>query len=169
VRRLAFLLPALLVGATCWLGAWEGSSTGRSAEAGEGCAPKVPVEASRAFDAVVRALKKADAAGVAALIEPGKDARLSIKLASIKVDNPSATREWVVKQLTDAYFPVVSYESILEDDKCTRGDEKRLSRGYRIRLKKDGSITDETLTVVIVCRPIDDKTTGWFLSQLKEE
>ncbi len=163
MRRFAMLLPVLLVGAAF------GASAGPRAEAGEGCAPRVPTEAARAFEAVVRALKKADAAAVAALMEPGKDARLSIKLASIKVDNASATREWVVKQLQDAYFPVVSYESILEDDKCTRGDDKRLSRGYRIRLKKDGAATDATLTVVIVYRPIDDKTSGWFLSQLKEE
>lgn len=167
MRRLALLLPMVLAGAA-WV-ALAGALAGGRVEAGEGCAPKVPTEAARALDAVVRALKKADAAGVAALMEPGKTARLSIKLASIKVDNPSATREWVVKQLTDAYFSVVTYDSILEDDKCTRGDEKRLVRGYRIRLKKDGSTTDATLTVAIVCRPVDEKTTGWFLSQLKEE
>lgn len=163
MRRLARLLPVLLISAAL------GASGRGGAEAGEGCAPRVPTEAARAFDAVVRALKKADAAGVAALMEPGKEARLSIRLASIKVDNASATREWVVKQLQDAYFPVVTYESVLEDDRCTRGDDKRLNRGYRIRLKKDGSTTDATLTVVIVYRPIDDKTSGWFLSQLKEE
>lgn len=163
MRRFATLLPAVLLCAAL------GASAGGGAEAGEGCAPRVPTEAARTFDAVVRALKRADATGVAALMEPGKEARLSIRLKSIKVDNASATREWVVKQLQDAYFPVVSYESILEDDRCTRGDDKRLNRGYRIRIKKDGSTADATLTVVIVYRPIDEKTSGWFLSQLKEE
>ena len=44
MRRFAMLLPVLLVGAAF------GASAGPRAEAGEGCAPRVPTEAARAFD-----------------------------------------------------------------------------------------------------------------------
>ena len=54
-------------------------------------------------------------------------------------------------------------------DGCTRGDASQLSRTFRMRVQVGRDERDATLTVEILKKKIDEKTSAWFLSGLREQ
>ena len=150
-NRLVPVAAALL-----WMAPWPAATT-RADE----CAPKVEAAAEKTFAALVQAMRKADPQGVVALMAPGKDGRLTLRLSGVK---PGAyPKEQATEVLKTAYFKTHEVLSLTEDEGCTRGSEDRLVRAYRMRVRSGGKEQDGTLTAVI-----QRGEPGWFLDILSD-
>jgi hypothetical protein len=153
MRRRAFALAVLLASSTA-VGAPR-------ARAGDECAPKVEPAAEKVFSSLLQAMRKASAEGVVALMAPGKEARLSLRLSGVK--KGEYPRDQAVEVLKTAYFKTREILSISEDEGCTRGTEARLTRAYRMRVRSGGKEEDGTLKAVI-----QRGEPGWSLEVLSD-
>ena len=125
------------------------------------CVPKVEPAAERMFAALVQAMRKGDADGVANLTASGKDARLTLRLSGVKPG--SYPKEQAIEVLKTAYFKTREILSLTEDEGCTRGSDSRPVRAYRMRVRSGGAEKDGTLTAVL-----QRGDAGWSLDILSD-
>ncbi len=139
-------LASLAVAVAALLASGAGLPT-RAAVAGD-CAPRVEAAAEKVFGAFVGAFRRASASGVVALMAPGDDARLTLRLSGVRAGSYSS--EQALEVLKRSYFGTRAILSVVEGEGCTRGGETRLVRSYRLRVRAQGVEQERTLTAVIV-------------------
>jgi hypothetical protein len=155
--RLALLLSAALI-----------ASAG-AARAGGGladCEKKVPAEADAVFARVAAAFRDERASDVTSQVSPAREARLTLRLAGTKAG--SYTREQATQLLTDTYFADRDVLSVRPAEGCTTGDDTVLSRTYRTTLRVGKAEVEGTLTIRLVKRKVDERTSAWFLDGLND-
>ena len=79
---------------------------------------------------------------------PGEDARLTLRLSGVRAG--AYPSEQALEVLKRSYFGTRAILSVIEGEGCTRGGETRLVRSYRLQVRAQGVVREQTLTAVIL-------------------
>jgi hypothetical protein len=155
-------LSALLVLSALALG---GPPPAQASRLGQECPTTVPEAAQRVFDDLVSAFRNANAKGIVALMERGRDARLVLSL----LDVPRAVyaSAQALDVLENTYFKNHKVASLTEAKDCPKGGNASFSRSYVLTTKSGTTETTESLSVRVHRIDLDKKTSVWVLESLE--